>query len=85
MDQLQNIKCDNCNYIFDLGSYSPIIIPCGHTICRKCITSIWNRLAYIKCPFDNSKHFLDFNSYPINFMLKEWINKHSEYEKLKSK
>ena len=32
------IKCDICNIIFDTASHAPLMIKCGHSFCKRCIS-----------------------------------------------
>lgn len=39
----------SCYICFDLLE-DPVTIPCGHTCCRRCITSLWDRQPVPSCP-----------------------------------
>ena len=32
--------CENCNNLFDVKNNLPYILPCGHSLCEKCLISI---------------------------------------------
>ena len=52
------IKCDNCNIIFDLSTHSPLMLKCGHTFCKRCITYKTNnpeKNINKICPLDQKK------------------------------
>jgi hypothetical protein len=72
------VVCESCKSGLNSKDKVPHLLPCGHTVCKKCLDSIWKRYAYIKCPFDNKKHFNDLTTFPINFLMMEMVKNHSE-------
>ena len=44
--------CENCKSLFDLKSNLPYLIPCGHTICQKCLFALEFKNNKMKCPID---------------------------------
>ncbi len=84
MEQETIVCCDNCLFVFNLDTNLPMLLPCGHTVCKKCLNSIWNRFAYIKCPFDGKKHFQDLKTYVTNSIIEDIVIKYSEEVKNKS-
>lgn len=79
------ITCGYCEDLFNFDTHAAILIPCGHTVCKKCLSAIWKHLHYIKCPFDLTKHYNDLETYPRNFLAVQLIDKYSEEYKIKSK
>ena len=46
-------KCPNCNQNFSIDNNKiPLILPCGHIICKKCLIEISNLNQFISCPID---------------------------------
>ena len=46
-------KCPNCNQNFSIDNNKiPLILPCGHIICKKCLIEISNINQFISCPID---------------------------------
>jgi len=71
---MTEIPCENCSEILDSDKRNPMVLPCGHTICKTCLADIWRRLAYIKCPIDAKKHFSKLEDFPTNFLVQKLIN-----------
>ncbi len=46
-------KCPNCNQNYSIDNNKiPLILPCGHIICKKCLIEISNLNQLISCPID---------------------------------
>ena len=65
--------CDNCKNLFDINKRIPYIIPCGHTICQKCVNSLEYKNNNIKCPIDSHIYEITKEKIPKNEMLIEYI------------
>ena len=64
---LNKIKCPNCKRKFEDNKNYPIILNCGHTICKTWLLGILNINSNKKCPFDKSDlHSNNINEYKIN-------------------
>ena len=67
-----NLHCGECKNVLQ----EPIILPCLHSICRKCLKSIYNQHeshGVISCPEcceDLDKPDIGVNGFPENFFLK---------------
>ena len=79
------ILCENCLLNFNLDINIPMLLPCGHSMCKKCLDNNFKRNAFVKCPNDNNNFFNDLNSYSINYSSLELIEKYSEDIQIKSK
>jgi hypothetical protein len=74
--------CERCEENFNLTSRCPYILPCGHTLCYKCLYNLFiEEKKRIKCPFDFTYFKMDFNDIPKNVVLYEIINKRFEQNK----
>ena len=72
------IKCDLCNIIFDLNIHSPLMVKCGHTFCKKCISLKCNNIdknVNKSCPFDKTKNVMNLDSAISNLKLESIIKK----------
>lgn len=65
--------CENCKNLFDLKTNMPYIIPCGHTICEKCLLSLDFKNNKMKCPIDSFSYEICKDKIPKNEMLIEYI------------
>ena len=72
------IKCDLCNIIFDLNVHEPLMIKCGHTFCKRCISLKSNNLdknINKSCPIDKMKNVMNLDSAISNLKLEIIIKK----------
>ena len=75
------IKCDLCNTIFDLNMHAPLMVKCGHTFCKKCISLKSNIEKNINksCPFDKMKNVMNLDSSTPNLKLESIVKKLTNY------
>jgi hypothetical protein len=59
------LDCQICFEDYDIKTNKPLVLDCGHSICRNCLRSVLatNR----KCPFDKVTLTRSLDSYPINW------------------
>ena len=72
------IKCDICNIMFDLNSHAPLMLKCGHTFCKRCISyKVNNPDKNINrcCPLDKKKNVMGLDSAIPNLKLETIIKK----------
>lgn len=65
--------CENCRSLFDINKRMPYIIPCGHTICQKCLDSIEYKNNKLICPIDSHIYEITREKIPKNEMLLYYI------------
>lgn len=65
--------CENCKNLFDINKKLPYIIPCGHTICERCLNSLEYKNNKIKCPIDYRIYEITKEKIPKNEMLIYYI------------
>ena len=53
-----DLCCEICQGLFDTYMNIPKVLPCGHTICSKCIDRMKNK-EIVRCPFD--RKIIDFD------------------------
>lgn len=60
-------ECPIClePFVFDLPSRHALCLPCGHTVCRLCLSLIQSQ----QCPTCRTHFFLSVANMPQNFML----------------
>lgn len=61
-------RCEICHSKFNTYSNTPRILPCGHTLCLKCINRLKSS-SVLKCPFDRKSIDLHSDDFPINYYL----------------
>ena len=72
------IKCDLCNIIFDSNIHSPLMVKCGHTFCKRCISLKSNNLdknTNKSCPIDKTKNVMNIDSAIPNLKLEYIVKK----------
>ena len=78
-DITEYITCGICFEEYDNLKSQPIILNCGHTICKTCLFGILNTHSNKKCPFDKGNLFSNnINEYKINTPILEIV---LEYKK----
>ena len=72
------IKCDLCNVIFDLNAHSPLVLKCGHSFCKRCISLKSNSLdknINKSCPLDQIKNVMNLENAIPNIKLEDIVKK----------
>ena len=50
--EIDNIACDICNNNYNSRNHLPLkLVPCGHNLCKKCVTEWFNDNKKRTCPF----------------------------------
>ncbi|CAG9312764.1 unnamed protein product [Blepharisma stoltei] len=57
-----DFECKKCNGLYNNKNEIPVLLPCSHTACYKCLKSEYERKGVIYCPFDGQ----DFDENPDN-------------------
>ena len=82
------IKCDICNIIFDSNTHAPLMLKCGHTFCKRCISYKSNnpeKNINKMCPLDKKKNMMSLESAILNLKLESIVKKLTNYNILNSK
>jgi hypothetical protein len=58
--------CPICAYNYNNHSHVPICLPCGHSLCRKCIFALQTSVVTGQCPFDRKEFYIISELLPIN-------------------
>ena len=77
-------KCDICNIIFDSNIHLPLMVKCGHTFCRKCISLKSNNAdknVNKSCPIDKTKNVMNLETALPNLKLEYIVKKLSNINK----
>ena len=61
--------CEKCQKLFDVNTNLPYLIPCGHTICEKCLNTLDFKNNKMKCPIDSHIYEVTKDKIPKNEML----------------
>lgn len=65
--------CENCKNLFDIKNNLPYILPCGHTICEKCLNTLEFNNNKMQCPIDSHIYEIEKEKIPKNEMLVEYM------------
>ncbi|KAH8366212.1 hypothetical protein KR093_010201 [Drosophila rubida] len=63
------LNCPICCNEFAASQRVPISLGCGHTICKLCLSTLYNR----QCPFDQTLIVTDIDNLPINYALLQLV------------
>ncbi|EDW41750.1 GM24408 [Drosophila sechellia] len=63
------LNCPICCNEFAASQRCPVSLGCGHTICKLCLTTLYNR----QCPFDQTVIVSDIDNLPINHALLQLV------------
>ncbi|KAM8710889.1 hypothetical protein ACLKA7_017505 [Drosophila subpalustris] len=63
------LNCPICCNEFAASTRVPISLGCGHTICKLCLTTLYNR----QCPFDQTLIVTEIDNLPINYALLQLV------------
>ena len=66
--------CENCKNLFDIKKNLPYLIPCGHTICERCLNSIDFTNNKMKCPIDSRIYKIAKEKIPKNEILLDYFS-----------
>lgn len=67
------MECNICLEEFDEKEKQPIVLECGHTLCRECVESIYNKNK--KCPIDGEEFKRSLHELKPNYALLELLEK----------
>lgn len=70
------MECEVCTENFDSVEKKPVVLECGHTICKECIEGIIRTNPY--CPFDRKRIVKTLSDLSINYSLIEMIEKFNQ-------
>ena len=65
--------CENCKTLFDIKNNLPYLVPCGHTLCQKCLDSLEFENNKMKCPIDSNFYTITKEKIPKNEILIDYI------------
>jgi hypothetical protein len=68
------LTCNVCVELFDNKEHLPLILSCGHTLCRCCISSIRQAQGFIMCPIDRSPESKPIESLITNLALLQLVD-----------
>lgn len=75
---MENTICKHCKRLFS-EKYKPILFPCGHTLCEKCLSKIMYAESSFFCPFD--RQFLKLKQCRLNIRLLNLAEKFNKEQK----
>jgi hypothetical protein len=78
-----SMECGVCLETYDSAQKQPVVLDCGHTICKECITDILDMGS--TCPFDRKQIAKGLADLSINYSLMEMIEKFNEVLKISQK
>lgn len=82
LSKLNVFKCPNCHFLFSKSKeYLPLSLPCGHVVCKSCLSKTNNSSdSYCICPIDKKLFSLNIESLNICQALFKNINEKKNKE-----
>mmetsp|Transcript_3897 Transcript_3897/g.8171 ORF Transcript_3897/g.8171 Transcript_3897/m.8171 type:complete len:319 (+) Transcript_3897:2238-3194(+) len=68
------LTCNVCVELFDNKERLPLILSCGHSLCKLCISSIRQAQGFIMCPIDRSPENKPIESLITNLALLQLVD-----------
>lgn len=68
------LTCNVCVELFDNKEHLPLILSCGHSLCKCCISSIRQAQGFIMCPIDRSPESKPIESLITNLALLQLVD-----------
>lgn len=65
------LSCPICMNRFNEGRQVPLVLGCGHTFCRDCLTSLASTKRQLRCPTCNRSETIQVTDLPRNYVLSE--------------
>ena len=75
MSEIPKSKCFMCSNIYNSSTIIPLILPCGHTFCDKCIEKEYKKKNYFFCIFCDKKIYTNYSEFTKNQYILSLIDK----------
>lgn len=69
------LSCPVCLEPFDLQVRLPLVLACGHTLCRSCVTAMLSSTPELHCPHDRSTDSRPLNALSRNYLVCDAIER----------
>ncbi|CAL4110112.1 unnamed protein product [Meganyctiphanes norvegica] len=69
---MENIKeCCICREGYNEGNHRPLILPCGHTLCKACVNNVAteHQRTVIQCPICRKNHTINCDELATNYVV----------------
>lgn len=74
------VRCSVCSEVYQEGPREPLVLPCGHAFCRRCLTNVHNT-GHFTCPScRRDLSHLDVQDLPQCFPLLSLSATYSEFQ-----
>lgn len=67
------MECPVCQENYDRGEHQPLVLLCGHSLCKLCAREIKTRNDTISCPIDRQIDRRPLNEISISYHILELI------------
>lgn len=61
------IECPVCKEVYDHSIKAPLVLACGHTLCKKCALRLAGIYRFIRCPIDRRTDGRDIGQISVNY------------------
>ena len=74
------LECGICLENFSTNDKKPVCLPCGHTVCKSCVSQMCKSGNSVTCPFCKKVHKTKVEDLPVNYMIIGAIEQQKENE-----
>ena len=60
-------ECGICLDTFDAVDKKPVVLQCGHTVCKLCVVQMKSTASQKQCPFCKKPNTAKVEDLPINY------------------
>ena len=68
-----SVKCPICAENYNKSTNSPLVLQCGHTVCKQCVRALFNQERQVICPVDRKKDSRSLESIPPSLQILELV------------
>ncbi|OMJ66646.1 hypothetical protein SteCoe_36446 [Stentor coeruleus] len=70
-----NFECPICSEVFNKNLRVPLVLLCGHTVCKKCVNDLFSIKKTIICPLDRKTDSRQISQISFSYTILELIDK----------
>lgn len=68
-----SVQCPICAENYNKIVNSPLVLQCGHTVCKQCVRALYNQERVVICPVDRKKDSRSLESIPPSLQILELV------------
>lgn len=68
-----SVQCPICAECYNKSINSPLVLQCGHTVCKQCVRALFNHERQVICPVDRKKDTRNLENIPPSLQILELV------------